>query len=377
MLEEIQLFAWNHKNAEHPEWLAMSEEYKSLEPLLVAHNKLHLVGDWCMTCCLCGKYQHEAVPTIVVLYEKKRPTWTDFNLSKESRLSFFAIQDKIISHHFPYHTNKVNASTTIGTHNSTGTLGGYLQSDDGKVMALTCAHCCDIPENTTYDKVLKLPPIQVQQPSLQSVTLIRNDTKVHEDNKKLLPNHHQVDFGIVRYGENTCEENKIPSIFDWVLIEGKHQRQGYNLFPLDHVGPKTGWVKNISSFTTMHHNETVWKKGMSGITTSGQYNGIPAIYCKYTTQGQMAVYLEPSEDSLCCRENIVIGINGPFSEPGDSGSFVLDQKGVCGMLWGGSVNHRISLVTNMDCLMSRISEATGKTWKLLDPPIYKKGCMLQ
>jgi hypothetical protein len=297
-----------------------------------------------MLYCRRGCFEDTATPTLVVFVEKSdQPSWNPSFLLPTT-IEFVMEQDEIILNHrrFPIWQPSVNSSACIGTETTTGTLGGYLQCEDGEVLALTCAHCCGIQDMS--NNIQK----SITQPSIQSIREARNEPHSDERTKQKIPSENTSPWGIVKYNQYGFDETKAQKLLDWALIK-VHCRRGVNMFPVDFVGLISS--SEISSMSLLQADEIVWKEGFTTGMTTGRYNGME--FVRY-------------DDGRIYTEHAVISVDEThFSLPGDSGAFVFNADGICGMLYGATKNHSVTLVFNMSLLVQHIEEVTGKKWHIL------------
>lgn len=157
----------------------------------------------------------------------------------------------------------------------------------------------------------------------------------------------------VMNGEVYCE-SKFHHYYDWALIKMNLNRVGTNCFPLDPFGKSFGIAASVQPVVL---GDLVWKHGYATDITCGNIGK----YCSCYIDGIMSKEFQivfPKKSRT------------PFSEPGDSGSFVLkkddnDSIGVCGMIIAGSKIECISVVSPMEILLERINDRTGGKWQLI------------
>ena len=209
---------------------------------------------------------------------------------------------------------------------------GYLENEDSEVAGLTCGHVCGIRLGEQFTS------IKMQQPPESSLDKFRQDYPAYSTLYEF-PSNSKLDCGYVMDGDIYCKSHR----HDWALIKVNLNRLGTNCFPLDPFGNIFG---NSVSVQTIELGDQVWK------------NDIVSEYCSCNINGIMSKELR-----------IVFPKNNrtPFSEPGNSGSFILKMYAngatdVCGMVIAVSSKEGISILTPMEVLLKRINEKTGKKW---------------
>ena len=326
-----KLQAFSHMNpASYPSAFSI---YKNHEDELIQHCRTNIHGNWCLSICLWGHFEDLAKPTVIVYYTKKSASWVDPIIDN---LPFLSIESPIEYYNsFPTYQQVVISSACIGTKTTTGTLGGYLQVCDasdktlkGKIFGLTCAHVQKV--NGEWCSV-------VEQPSSAAIDSVLSDLE-DEASISELKSIEDNSFGKIVDGEIYIETEK-HCCFDWVLIDVKSTRIGRNNISLNKYN-RCNFENVVVSILQV--DGKVWKDGYATGFTTGTVNGVKA---------------HISIDGVESTEWIVIG--NRFSLRGDSGAWVSNMHGVCGMVIGGTPENSWTFVTNFDDLLKRINDKTG------------------
>ena len=230
----------------------------------------------------------------------------------------------------------VNSSACIGTQCKIGTFGGYLHDSNQKIYGLTCAH---VQTRVQTHKGHEGGFEEVQQPSQAAIDDVLNDMDVLEEDKNALKQIQNIHFGEIVDGEVDYIENENCCRFDWVLLSPVENRVGNNLISKNMYNNRVfGKIEVVSC----EINEKVWKKGHETGFTTGRIHGIEA-------------YI--SVDGRISMEWVVIG--NSFSSPGDSGSWIANKEGLCGVVFAGCGGKSWTYFTKFDDLLKRIHSKTG------------------
>lgn len=307
--------------------------YREVESALLVHCEEHLQGNWCLSCCLWGRFRETATPTIIIFFYAKKESWISPNMQP---LRYIQSNLHELSS-FPTYENQIDASCAIGTRNTSGTLGGYIQCVDTKeVRAMTCAHVCGIE----YGIISLDNDIYLEQPSSFAIDSILMDSNSSKSSVVEIKRIKSFDLKFARVCEfEFC--NDICS-WDWALLNVLN-RSGVNIFSEDKYGRlRPGGVCTIQP---MNDDDQVWKQGATTGFTTGTVHGIEA---------------HVNIGNRISSEMVVIGSH--FSAKGDSGSWVYKIGGVCGVVFGVNADKSWNFVTPFGDLLERINLKTGRKW---------------
>ena len=322
-LPPLQTFPMNPKA--YPDEFSIYQNHKNK---LLQLCKSHLQGNWSLSCCLWGHFKDIAKPSIIVFYREKLPSWVDPTIDG---LQFISIESPIELHStLPVYQTLVHSSACIGTQNKIGTFGGYVQDINKKtIYGLTCAHV------QTHEGGFS----EVHQPSPAAINSSLNDMEVLEEDKNSLRQIEDTHFGKIVDGEVDYMENENSCRFDWVLFSPNENRIGSNFIPKSKDNTQL-FEKIEVSFCEV--DEKVWKTGHTTKFSTGTVHGIEA-------------YI--SVDGIFSKEWVVIG--SPFSLPGDSGAWIVNKGGVCGVVMAGCEGKSWTYFTKFNDLLKRIYVKTG------------------
>jgi hypothetical protein len=202
----------------------------------------------------------------------------------------------------PSYQASVNSSACIGTKNKIGTFGGYVQDSNRNIFGLTSGHV------QTHEGEW----VDVEQPSTAAIMSLLNDKEIDEEDKKPFAEIQNTLFGKIVDGEENYIENEKCCRFDWVLFEPAKARIGSNSISCNKLN--TRFFEDIK-VSSCEIDDKVWKDGYQSEFTTGRIHGVEAMI---------------SSDGKISTEWVVMG--SPFSLPGDSGSWIANKNGVCGVV---------------------------------------------
>ena len=233
----------------HSGWDLFQEHYQAIILTLEEHCETHLNGNWLLTQCLWGESLETSSPTILLLFESKKESWScPITEWHGQSLKLLEIQDEIKYHaSFPKYMKEVNSSCVIGNSDFFGTLGGYLENEDGEVAALTCGHVCGIRLGEEFTSSI------IQQPPESSLNKFRQDYPSYVILYQF-PKDSEMAFGTVMNGEIYVQSHH----YDWALIKININRLGINSFPLDPFGNNFGGSVSVQPIELA---DNIWKSG--------------------------------------------------------------------------------------------------------------------
>ena len=175
-----------------------------------------------------------------------------------------------------------------------------------------------------------------------------NDKEIDEEDKKPFAEIQNTLFGKIVDGEENYIENEKCCRFDWVLFEPAKARIGSNTISCNKLN--TRFFEDIK-VSSCEIDDKVWKYGYQSEFTTGRIHGVEAMI---------------SSDGKISTEWVDMG--SPFSLPGDSGSWIANKNGVCGVVFAGCAEKSWTYFTKFDDLLKRIHLKSGLTLESIKYP---------
>jgi hypothetical protein len=302
------------------------EEYRKVHDDILDTCK-KLIGQWSLTLCLRGRYLDTSKPTVLIVHDTVQ---SNFEKPNVGSLSIEVVFGPVKL----YHKGSLDDGLCIGVKSETGcgSFGGYLRrTANNDVFGLTCGHVAYGNQPRDY----KESDIDLYRPAPSHIHEEKNGASQTEL-ARLEELDQKLPIGKIICGEISVNGPESPTM-DWALIK----------LEKEHIGDNN-MIRNSHRLKTFHKtlqvcdiSDRVWKHGHSTGFTMGSENGEKSDICL--------------SEGIISRERTIIG---NFSAPGDSGSWVANEEGVCGIVIGGNQDNDLSFISDFRIVLNRINEKT-------------------